>query len=100
MRSTTPRNSRRFAGSWVVICCAPRCLVLHRLPPKNGTTAYGARPFCPILAPTAVDKLMTGRTPMALTNEIVRELLLQNLGIDPGPEEVEHLRPLLERQIE
>jgi hypothetical protein len=37
---------------------------------------------------------------MALTNETLREMLLQYLGLDPGPAEVERLRPLVERQIE
>jgi hypothetical protein len=37
---------------------------------------------------------------MALSNETVSELLIQVFGTDFGTEEVEHLRPLLERQME
>lgn len=37
---------------------------------------------------------------MALSNETLRELLIQYLGLDPGPAEVERLRPLVERQQE
>ena len=37
---------------------------------------------------------------MALTSETLRELLIQYIGFDIGPEEAERLRPLLERQLE
>jgi hypothetical protein len=37
---------------------------------------------------------------MALTNETLREMLIHYVGFDPGPEEVEHLLPLVERQME
>jgi hypothetical protein len=37
---------------------------------------------------------------MALTNESLREMLIQYLGLDPGPSEIERLRPLVERQME
>ncbi len=37
---------------------------------------------------------------MALTNETLREMLIQYVGFDPGPDEVERLRPLVERQAE
>jgi len=37
---------------------------------------------------------------MALTNETLRALLIEYIGTDFGPEEIERLRPLVERQIE
>jgi hypothetical protein len=37
---------------------------------------------------------------MALTNETLRELLLQYLGLDPGPNDIDRLRPLVARQME
>jgi hypothetical protein len=33
-----------------------------------------------------------------MTNETLRELLLLYLGLDPGSEEIERLRPLVEKQ--
>jgi hypothetical protein len=35
-----------------------------------------------------------------MTNETLRELLMQYLGLDPGPAEIERLRPLVEKQQE
>ena len=37
---------------------------------------------------------------MPLSNETLREMLLNAIGFDPGPAEVERLRPLVERQME
>lgn len=37
---------------------------------------------------------------MALTNEMVSALLIEYLGTDFGPDEVERLRPLVERHFE
>jgi hypothetical protein len=37
---------------------------------------------------------------MALSNETLRELLLQYLGLDPGPAEIARLQPLVARQME
>src|SRR3954471_6615500 len=38
--------------------------------------------------------------PMALTNETLRELLQQYLGLDPGQDEIERLLPLVAKQME
>ena len=37
---------------------------------------------------------------MALSTETLREMLIQSIGFDPGPAEVERLRPLVARQQE
>ena len=40
------------------------------------------------------------RTGLSLTDEMVRELIVQYVGTDVGEAEATRLRPLLERQIE
>jgi hypothetical protein len=35
-----------------------------------------------------------------LTDEMLRAMLLEYVGVEFGPEEIAHLRPLVERQLE
>ncbi len=37
---------------------------------------------------------------MALSEALLREMLIQYIGIDPGPSEIQRLLPLVERQLE
>ena len=36
---------------------------------------------------------------MALSEALLREMLIQYIGFDPGPSEVQRLLPLVERQL-